>query len=68
MVYNNIIEHVWQLTTKYQFGFLPKWSTLQQLLLFAKRVIESKCEVDVVYMDFQKAFYSVSHDRLLQKL
>jgi len=50
------------------FLFLPKRSTLQQLLLFAKRVIESKCEGDVVYMDFRKALDSVSHGRLLQKL
>jgi len=50
IVYNNIIEHVWQISTKYQSGFLLKGSTLQQLLLFVKHVLEPKCEVDVVYM------------------
>jgi len=68
IVYNNIIEHVRQVSTKCQFGFLPKRSTLQQLLLFVEHVLEPKCEVDVVYMDFRNAFDTVPHDRLLQKI
>ena len=68
VVYNNIIDYVREKSTKHQFGFLPKRSTLQQLLVFAENVIGANCEVDVVYMDFQKAFDSVSHERLLKKL
>ena len=69
IVYNNIINRVREQSTKHQFGFLPRRSTLQQLLVFAEKVFEpNKCEVDVVYMDFKKAFDSVSHHHLLGKL
>ena len=57
--------------TNHQFGFLPGRSALQQLLLFTEKLLEAKsvqAEVDVVYMDFRKAFDSVSHNGLLQKL
>ena len=63
-----MIDYVRDLCTKHQFGFLPRRSVLQQLLIFTKNILESKCEVDTVYMDFRKAFDSVCHDRLLNKL
>ena len=68
VVYNIIIDYVSKKATKHQFGFLPKKSTIQQLLVFVEKVIEQKCETDVVYMDFRKAFDSVSHKHLLMKL
>ena len=67
LVYDNIIDHIQKLSTNYQFGFLPKRSTLQQLLVFAKNVLEPKCEVDVVYMDFRKVFDTVSHYHFFTK-
>ena len=69
IVYNNIINCVKEQSTKHRFSFLPKRSTLQQLPVFAEKVIEpNKCEVDVVYMDFKKVFDSVSHNHLLDTL
>ena len=65
IVYNNIIRHVQGKLTEHQFGFLPNRSTLQQLLLFTEKLLETKFEVDVVY---RKAFDSVSHNSLLNKL
>ena len=54
--------------TSHQFGFLPKRSALQQLILFTEKLLDDKNEVDVIYMDFKKAFDSVSHNALLSKL
>jgi len=63
-----MLKHVEGSLTKHQFGFLPNRSTLQQLLTFTNEILEAKTEVDVVYMDFRKAFDSVSHNGLLMKL
>ena len=71
VVYNNILRYSECSFSCHQFGFLQGRSAVQQLLLFTERVLEAKsmqAEADVVYMDFRKAFDSVSHDSLLQKL
>ena len=71
VVYNNILSYRERSFSCHQFGFLPGQSTVQQLLLFTERLPDAKsmqAEVGVVYMDFKKAFDSVSHDGLLQKL
>jgi len=67
IVYNSMIKHVEGSLTKHQFGFLNR-STLQQLLTFTNEILEAKTEVDVVYMDFRKAFDSKPHNGLLTKL
>ena len=57
--------------SQHQFGFLPGWSTLQQLLIFISKLLEAMSEnmmADVVYLDFRKAFDSVPHSKLLSKL
>ena len=57
--------------SSYQFGFTKNRSTVQQLLLFLSKVFESlelKSQTDVIYLDFKKAFDSVSHNELLLKL
>lgn len=54
-----------------QHGFRHNRSCLTNLLLFFKKVIEiydSKSPVDIIYLDFQKAFDKVPHNRLISKL
>ena len=54
-----------------QHGFQKKRSCLTNLLEFVERVAEklnSGDPVDVIYLDFQKAFDKVPRERLLDKL
>ena len=54
-----------------QFGFLPGRSTLQNLLIFLSDLnnnLISRESTDVIYLDFKKAFDTVRHDILLEKL
>ena len=61
---NNIISDA-------QYGFMPGRSTLtQQLTLLNELTINQECKAkyDIVYLDFEKAFDSVSHSKLLHFL
>ncbi|XP_014777729.1 uncharacterized protein LOC106874498 [Octopus bimaculoides] len=54
-----------------QFGFIPNSSCCDQLTKFLEDitwVTGGGSWVDVVYLDFAKAFNSVSHKRLIAKL
>ena len=54
-----------------QFGFIPNSSCCDQLVEFLEditRITDGGSWVDVVYLDFAKAFNSVPHKRLLAKL
>ena len=73
LIRDQIIEHFKtnNLFTEKQFGFISGRSTSLQLI----RVLEEWSEaldngngVDCVYMDYQKAFDTVPHRRLLKKL
>ena len=71
IIYNKCAEFLHPKISKHQFGFLPKHSTLQQLLLFCNSILDNLCmgaRSDVVYLDFAKAFDSVPHQELLYKL
>ena len=59
------------LIKKQQHGFLESKSTCTNLLECVYDwtiALQSKKSVDVVYFDYQKAFDSVSHPKLLQKI
>ena len=71
IIFNISIKFLSNSLTPHQFGFLPGRSTLQQLLLFINELLEAKRTnkvSDVIYLDFKKAFNSVTHTRLLHKI
>ena len=51
-----------------QHGFLPGRSTLTNLLETLTRLIDEGHQVDVLYLDFRKAFDVVAKERLLAKM
>ena len=64
LVENNLLSN-------YQFGFIKGRSTTLQLLNVLNdwtQTIESKNFTDCIYMDYQKAFDKVPHNRLISKL
>ena len=64
-----LVKH--KLINTYQHGFLKSRSCLTNLLCFFEEItkwVDDGSPVDVVYLDFQKAFDKVPHQRLLLKL
>ena len=71
LIYNKIIHFISASICPSQFGFRPKHSSTQQLLIFLSSIqdsLASNSQADVIYLDFKKAFDSVSHNELLVKL
>ena len=61
----------YKLLSKSQFGFMPGRSTVLQLLQVLDEwteAIDRGLPIETIYMDFQKAFDSVPHRRLIYKL
>ena len=59
------------LITKHQHGFLLKRSTCTNLLETINDwvlAVDNRLKTDAIYIDFQKAFDSVYHPKLLTKL
>jgi len=73
IVRDSIMRHMFEhrLFSSKQFGFIGGRSTVTQLLKvldeWTSILDEGGC-VDIIYMDFQKAFDTVPHRRLIQKL
>ena len=68
-----VVEHmtVHNLYAKCQHGFRKKRSCITQLLEVMEdftKLLDDKDNVDVIYLDFRKAFDSVPHNRLITKL
>lgn len=72
LVFDHIIDFISdKVINQSQFGFLRGKSTIQQLLIFLEDITSYTShndQVDAVYLDFRKAFDSVPHAELLQKL
>ena len=73
LVRDEVVKHFddYSLYSKNQYGFRRKRSCASQLLCVMEDFAEwmdSGDPFDVVYLDFSKAFDSVPHERLLQKL
>ena len=71
IVHNAIYSHVAPYLTKWQHGFVRGRSCTTQLVIshhqWSKALDEGR-QVDVIFLDFAKAFDRVAHDVLLQKL
>ena len=70
-IYNKIFPILQPYICNYQHGFMPNLSTSTNLVEFYElinRIIDKNGQVDVVFMDFSKAFDSVPHSLLLKKL
>ncbi|MCQ7056823.1 reverse transcriptase domain-containing protein, partial [Clostridioides difficile] len=70
---DKIVEHLdkHRLINDSQHGFMKNRSCLTNLLQFYSKVFDiyDDCRaVDVIYLDFQKAFDVVPHKRLIRKL
>ena len=66
-----LFESCKHLINSSQHGVLPEKSCTTQMIPFADDLamgIQQKSRIDVIYFDFAKAFDSVNHDIILQKL
>ena len=71
IIRNHILEHVITNISRMQHGFMPGRSCLSNLLESFDIINDFLAQgesVDIFYLDFQKAFDTVPHYRLLEKL
>ena len=71
IVHQRLFNFLFNCLSSSQFGFIPGRSCLQQLLIFSHELYHAKSshfDIDVIYLDYKKAFDSVVHNRLLYKL
>ena len=68
-IMNHLIEN--NILSNRQYGFINGRSTLLQLLTVMDmwtECLDRGSEIDVIFLDFQKAFDKVPHNRLLDKM
>ena len=68
---NKIYSHVSPFITDSQHGFLPGRSTVTQLTAVLHKInnfLDAGTQTDMIFLDFTKAFDSVSHVLLIHKL
>ena len=71
VIRNHVLDIIYPLISTYQHGFMPGKSCLSNLLDAMKKVYdiqEGGANVDILYLDFMKAFDSVPHGKLVMKL
>lgn len=71
IVTKHLYFHTSNRIAQQQHGFCKKKSTttnLMELVTYCTKVFEDKMQLDVIYTDFSKAFDSINHDILLNKL
>ena len=73
LVRKAILDHMTEndLLSRFQHGFVPGRSCITQLLDVMDKwteIVEAGGSIDVVYLDFAKAFDKVPHHRLLMKM
>ena len=73
MLREQIVSHMMEnsLFCDEQHGFVPGRSCMTQLLITIElwtELLDTGTALDVIYLDFKKAFDSVPHKRLLSKL
>ena len=73
VMYNRVIDYLnkYKMLVSNQFGFRKCHSTYMSLMVLMDKLIKSLDDGDCiigVFLDFSKAFHTVDHDILLQKL
>ena len=71
LVRDKLYSHCKDKITIHQHGFVPHKSCNTQLIEFSSQLaynLNNHLQTDIVYFDFSKAFDSVSHDLILEKL
>jgi hypothetical protein len=73
LIVEDLIKHIKdnQLNCKEQHGFTPKKSTVTNLLETLNVIYEAQMHgipVDILFLDYQKAFDTVPHQRLLKQV
>ena len=70
-IFNTIRDHVFNLFSACQHGFLAERSCVTQLVEVLDQIgakLDRGGQIDIIYLDMSKAFDKVNHAKLLRKL